>query len=165
MSAQHKCENASRHAFLRLGRDAIHNFKVAFGFRGVGEDVDGDVDDGPNWEALTAFAEDTSFYIANGAGTLVCGPMSAQVVDDNAFDRARRKIEAIDEPVRMVFYPRRRDAGRQDARRRRYPGRQGRGNRDAGAQLRPTGEGRWTAAATNSFRGASAVRPDGLGAG
>ena len=88
---------------LDLGRDAIHNFKVAFGFRGVGEDVDGDVDDGPNWEALTAFAEDPSFYIANGASTLVCGPMSAQVFDDNAFDRARRKIDAIDEPVEWYF--------------------------------------------------------------
>jgi hypothetical protein len=26
---------------LDLGRDAIHNFKVAFGFRGLGKDVDG----------------------------------------------------------------------------------------------------------------------------
>ena len=88
---------------LDLGRNAIHNFKVAFGFRGVGEDVDGDVDDGPYWEVLTAFAEDPSFYIANGAGTLVCGPMSAQVVDDNAFDRARRKIDANNEPVEWYF--------------------------------------------------------------
>ena len=26
---------------LDLGRDSIHNFKVAFGFRGLGKDVDG----------------------------------------------------------------------------------------------------------------------------
>ena len=53
---------------LDLGRDAIHNFKVAFGFRALGEGVDGGVDDGPYWDVLTAFAEEASFYIANDAG-------------------------------------------------------------------------------------------------
>src|ERR1700733_2911610 len=36
---------------LDLGRDAIHNFKVAFGFRAFGADVDGGVDTGPFWDA------------------------------------------------------------------------------------------------------------------
>jgi hypothetical protein len=88
---------------LDLGRDAIHNFKVAFGFRALGEAVDGGVDDGPYWEMLTAFAEEPSFYTANDAGTLVCGPMAAEVADDNAFDQARRKIDAINEPVEWYF--------------------------------------------------------------
>jgi hypothetical protein len=88
---------------LDLGRDAIHNFKVAFGFRALGEDVDGSVDNGPYWEVLTAFAEEPSFYIANDAGTLVCGPMAAEVADDEAFDQARRKIDAINEPVEWYF--------------------------------------------------------------
>jgi hypothetical protein len=44
---------------LDLGRDAVHNFKVAFGFRAPGEDVDGGIDDGPDWEALTALAEES----------------------------------------------------------------------------------------------------------
>jgi hypothetical protein len=88
---------------LDLGRDAVHNFKVAFGFRTIGEDVDGGVDDGPYWEVLTAFAEEPSFYIANDAGTLVCGPMAAEVADDDAFDQARRKIGAIDDPVEWYF--------------------------------------------------------------
>src|ERR1700743_303327 len=56
---------------LDLGRDAIHNFKVAFGFRALGQDVDGGVDNGPYWEVLTTFAEDTSYYVANDAGSLV----------------------------------------------------------------------------------------------
>jgi hypothetical protein len=86
-----------------LGRDAIHNFKVAFGFRAAGQDVDGGVDDGPYWEALTAFAEELSLYIENDAATLVCSPMSAEVVDDETFDRARRKIDAINEPVEWYF--------------------------------------------------------------
>jgi hypothetical protein len=88
---------------LDLGRDAIHNFKVAFAFRALGENVDGGVDDGPYWEVLTAFAEEPSFYTANDAGTLVCGPMAAEVADDDAFDQARRKIDAINEPVEWYF--------------------------------------------------------------
>jgi hypothetical protein len=88
---------------LDLGRDAIHNFKVAFGFRAPGEDVDGGVDDGPDWDALSTFAEEPTFYIANDAGTLVCGPASAQVVDDNAFDQARSKIIVTDEPIEWYF--------------------------------------------------------------
>jgi hypothetical protein len=88
---------------LDLGRDAIHNFKVAFGFRALGQDIDGGVDNGPYWEVLAAFAEDTSFYIANDAGTLVCGPVAAEVADDKAFEQARRKIDAINEPVEWYF--------------------------------------------------------------
>jgi hypothetical protein len=88
---------------LDLGRDAIHNFKVAFGFRVPGEDVDGGVDDGPYWDELSTFAEEPSFYIANDAGTLVCGPAAAQVVDDNAFDQARRKIVVTDEAPEWYF--------------------------------------------------------------
>jgi hypothetical protein len=88
---------------LDLGRDAVHNFKVAFGFRALGQDVDGGVDNGPYWEVLGAYAEDASYYIANDAGTLVCGPMAAEVADDNALDQARRKIDAINEPVEWYF--------------------------------------------------------------
>jgi hypothetical protein len=88
---------------LDLGRDAIHNFKVAFGFRALGQDADGGVDNGPYWEVLTTFAEDTSFYIANDAGNLVCGPVAAEIADDKAFDPARRKIDAVNEPVEWYF--------------------------------------------------------------
>jgi hypothetical protein len=46
---------------LDLGHDAIHNFKVVFGFRALGEGVDGGVDDGPYWDVLTGLAEEPSF--------------------------------------------------------------------------------------------------------
>ncbi|MBV9969050.1 MAG: nuclear transport factor 2 family protein [Xanthobacteraceae bacterium] len=88
---------------LDLGRDAIHNFKVAFGFRPLGQDVDGGVDNGPYWEVLATFAEDTSYYVANDAGNLVCGPVAAEVADDKVFDQARRKIDAVNEPVEWYF--------------------------------------------------------------
>jgi hypothetical protein len=69
--------------------------------------------------------------VANDAGTLVCGPMTAEVADDNAFEEARRKIDAINEPVEWYFTIRCRDARRHGARRQRHPGRQGRDNCDA----------------------------------
>jgi hypothetical protein len=55
------------------------------------------------WDVLTAFAEEPSFYIANDASALVCGPMTAEVADDTAFEEARRKIDAINEPVEWYF--------------------------------------------------------------
>jgi hypothetical protein len=79
---------------LDLGRDPIHNFKVVFGFRGLGKDVDGGVDDGPYWDALTAFAGDSTYYTATDAGNLVCGPVAAEVADSGAFEQARKKIES-----------------------------------------------------------------------
>ncbi len=88
---------------LDLGRDAVHNFKVAFGFRALGKDVDGGVDNGPYWDVLTAFAEDTSYYLATDAGNLVCGPVAAEVADDKAYDQARRKVETADEPAEWYF--------------------------------------------------------------
>jgi hypothetical protein len=88
---------------LDLGRDAIHNFKVAFGFRALGQDVDGGVDNGPYWEVLTAFAEDKSYYLANDAGSLVCGPVAAEVEDEKVLDQARRRIDAVNEPVEWYF--------------------------------------------------------------
>jgi hypothetical protein len=72
-----------------LGRDALHNFKVVFGFREFGKDADG-----PNWKALTAFAADKFFYAATD--TLVCGPIGATVVDDGIFDTAKQTIGADD---------------------------------------------------------------------
>jgi hypothetical protein len=78
---------------LDLGRDAIHNFKVVFGFRALGKDVDGGVEDGPYWDALAAFAGDATYYAATDAGNLVCGPIAADVADDKIFEQARKKIE------------------------------------------------------------------------
>jgi hypothetical protein len=67
---------------LDLGRDSVHNFKVAFGFRALGKDVDGGVDGGPYWEVLAAFADDATYYAATDSGNLVCGPISAEVADE-----------------------------------------------------------------------------------
>jgi hypothetical protein len=86
---------------LDLGRDAVHNFKVAFGFRALGEDVDGGVDGGPYWDMLIAFAEEPSFYSANDTGgTLVCGPMAAT---KSRLSHSRRVTTDLSDGVTVVF--------------------------------------------------------------
>lgn len=80
-----------------FGRDAVHNFKVVFGFRDYGKDVDGGVEDGPFWDALASFAADKIYYQATDDGNLICGPMAAEIVDDEKFEQAGKKIEAEDD--------------------------------------------------------------------
>jgi hypothetical protein len=88
---------------LDLGRDAIHNFKVVFGFRAPGEDADGVVGDGPYWDALAALAGDPSYYAATDSGNLVCGPIAADVADNDLFEQARKTIETGDEGADWYF--------------------------------------------------------------
>jgi len=83
-----------------FGRDALHNFKVVFGFRESGKDVDGPVQDGPFWDALAAFAGDETFYSAGD--TLVCGPTGAALSDAAAFEKSRQRIGA-DETIEWYF--------------------------------------------------------------
>jgi len=78
---------------LDLGRDALHNFKVVFGFRAAGATADAPVQDGPFWDALAAFAADKTFYKATNSGNLICSPIQASIVDDNVFEQAQQKIE------------------------------------------------------------------------
>jgi hypothetical protein len=82
-------QNTPNHQF-DMGRDALHNFKVAFGFRDYGTDTDGNVPDGPYWQELAAFANDNTYY--QDTGNLICGPLSATFVDDSALEKAKKKI-------------------------------------------------------------------------
>jgi hypothetical protein len=86
-----------------MGRDALHNFKVVFGFRPQGADGDGPVDNGPFWDALTAFANDGTYYQDSQAGNLVCGPITASAVDDNVLEQARKKVEVGEEVADWYF--------------------------------------------------------------
>jgi hypothetical protein len=88
---------------MDLGRDALHNFKVVFGFRALGKDTDGGVSDGPYWDALAVFTGDPTYYAANDAGNLVCGPLAADVADDDVFQQARKKVEAGDDAADWFF--------------------------------------------------------------
>jgi hypothetical protein len=89
--------------YFDMGRDASHNFKVVFGFRAFGKDTDGDVLEGPFWDALAAFAADSNYYQVEDAANLVCGPIAAKLVDDQVFERARKNIETGNEGANWYF--------------------------------------------------------------
>ncbi|HXW27072.1 MAG TPA: hypothetical protein VEK73_20175 [Xanthobacteraceae bacterium] len=86
-----------------MGRDAMHNFKVVFGFRPQGASADGPVENGPFWDALAAFASDGSYYQDAEAGNLVCGPITASLADDKVLEDARKKIESGEETSEWYF--------------------------------------------------------------
>jgi hypothetical protein len=79
------------------GRDAVHNFKVVFGFRQQGKDEDGGVENGPYWEELGQFASQPAFYSASDKTSLICGPLLAEPTDANVLERARKRIEIGDD--------------------------------------------------------------------
>jgi hypothetical protein len=86
-----------------MGRDALHNFKVVFGFRAQGADNDGPVENGPFWDALAAFASDGTYYQDEQAGNLVCGPITANAVDEDVMEKARNKLESGEETADWYF--------------------------------------------------------------
>jgi hypothetical protein len=86
-----------------MGRDALHNFKVVFGFRPPGADADGPVENGPFWESLTAFVNDGTYYQDEQAGNLVCGPITANAVDEDVMEKARNKLEVGEETADWYF--------------------------------------------------------------
>jgi len=83
------------HEEFDFGRDPIHNFKVAFGFREYGKDSDGPVEGGPSWDKLAAFAADGRYY--QDVGNLVCGPIGGSVQDESVMEKAIQKIGAGDD--------------------------------------------------------------------
>jgi len=85
------------------GRSPLHNFKVLFGFRQFGKDVDGGVSDGPYWDSLNDFAEDDSFYSVDQGPGIVCGPLAASVENEDTLDDARQKIETGDDVADWYF--------------------------------------------------------------
>jgi hypothetical protein len=88
---------------LDPGRDAVHNFKVVFGFRAAGKDQDGGVENGPYWDNLASFLDDTTFYKLSGLTSEVCSPMQAEVADDNTFEAAQKKITNGDDSGDWYF--------------------------------------------------------------
>jgi hypothetical protein len=85
------------------GRDALHNFKVLFGFRQYGRDADGGVADGPFWSALAVFAGEGTFFQTVEDGNIVCSPIAATVADEELFEEARGKVEPEDQAADWYF--------------------------------------------------------------
>ena len=78
------------------GRDAAHNFKVAFGFREIGKDQDGGVENGPYWNELEQFVRDPTFYGVSDTTSMTCGPLLAETTG-NALDQAQKKLRIGDD--------------------------------------------------------------------
>jgi hypothetical protein len=85
---------------FNFGRGAVDNFTAVFGFAESENTTGGVAANGPLWDILAAFAADKSFYTATD--TLVCGPTSATIVDDDEFNSAKKKISA-DASVEWYF--------------------------------------------------------------
>lgn len=77
---------------FNFGNAPLDNFKVLFGFSQSGENTSSAAAEGPLWDVLATFAADKAFYVATG--TLVCGPSSAVLADEDDFNSAKRKIGA-----------------------------------------------------------------------
>lgn len=88
---------------LDPGRDAVHNFKVVFGFRAPGKSEDGGVDGGPFWDVLAGFLADASFYRISTLTSEVCAPMQADVADQAVFEAAQKKIANGDDSGEWYF--------------------------------------------------------------
>ena len=88
---------------LDTGRNAEHNFKVAFGFRPHGRDTDGPTEIGPQWELLQFFAEDPILTREKESG-LVCGTATAKIADPGTLDQAFMLIDETDDLSEWVYF-------------------------------------------------------------
>lgn len=84
-------------------RDAVHNFKVAFGFRPHGNDADGPTDVGPLWDLLALYAAEPTLAQEPNSPN-VCAPSTAKVIDPGALKQAMEKVESDDEVAEWVYF-------------------------------------------------------------
>ncbi len=84
-------------------RDALHNFKIAFGFREAGKTADGPTEIGPQWNLLALFAADESLGQDPGS-PMVCGPITAKAVDEKILEQAIEKVDEEDESSEWVYF-------------------------------------------------------------
>jgi hypothetical protein len=85
-------------------RDALHNFKVAFGFREFGHSSDSQKPENQLWEELEAATSGApALYPMEGNPGVLCEPANAEPVDGAAMDRAIEQIEVEDEDSEWVY--------------------------------------------------------------
>ena len=72
-----------------FGSAPLANFKALFGFTQSAKNSNSAAAEGPLWDVLATFAADNAFYVATG--TLVRGPSSAVVADEDDFNSAKRR--------------------------------------------------------------------------
>ena len=84
-------------------RDALHNFKVAFGFRQFGRNSDSQNPENQLWETLEDIVSDPTLFQMQGNPGVLCGPASAEPIDDNAMDQATERVENGDEDSEWFY--------------------------------------------------------------
>jgi len=84
-------------------RDALHNFKVAFGFRPYGRDSDSTNPEDQLWETLDDIASGPALVAMRGRAEVLCGPAAAEPVDGKAVERANEKVEDGGEDFEWVY--------------------------------------------------------------
>jgi hypothetical protein len=84
-------------------RDALHNFKVAFGFRRFGQGSDSDNPRDQLWDALDDITSDPALSPMEGNPGVLCGPLGIEPVDGKAMDRAIEQIQSGDEDSEWVY--------------------------------------------------------------
>ncbi len=83
-------------------RDALHNFKVAFGFRPYGKNEDGNSADA-FWILLDDAVSDPTLTPQADNPEIACGPAAAEVADEFTRERATEAIAGEDEGVEWVY--------------------------------------------------------------
>jgi len=84
-------------------RDALHNFKVAFGFRQFGHDSDDQKPENQLWESLEDATSSPALFPMEGSPGVLCGPLGAEPADSDAMDRAIERIESEDEDSEWFY--------------------------------------------------------------
>src|SRR5262249_40567114 len=75
-------------------RDALHNSKVAFGFRESGHNSDSPKQENQLWEELDALTSGgPALYQMEGNPGVLCEPVNAEAVDGETMDRALERVD------------------------------------------------------------------------
>jgi hypothetical protein len=84
-------------------RDALHNFKVAFGFRQFGHDSDSENPRDQLWEVIEDITSGAALFQMEGNPGVLCGPLGAEPADSDAMDQAIERIENEGEDTEWFY--------------------------------------------------------------
>ncbi|HLL27183.1 MAG TPA: hypothetical protein VKT73_05985 [Xanthobacteraceae bacterium] len=84
-------------------RDALHNFKVAFGFRQFGHNSDSQNTEDQLWEVLEDITSGPGLFQMDENPGVLCGPLGAEPADDAVMNQASGRIENEDEDSEWVY--------------------------------------------------------------
>jgi hypothetical protein len=84
-------------------RDALHNFKVAFGFRQFGHASDSENPRDQLWEVIEDIVSGTALFQMESNPEVLCGPLAAEPADGDVMDQAIERIDSEDEDSEWVY--------------------------------------------------------------